>query len=306
MQIEDLKRWHWAILGLIAGLVFSYTWHDHDVVGDKFYEMAEVKQRMFERESLSKSRDSGQSILQDVRVEPPVHDYQGEVRQIVVGKRLRYNPRDQKEYLVPFYYYASVPYKPALPVPDAPALGANATVMDYLKEAQCANKLLQFRYAWELENNWFIALWCIGGVVVIGGIWPTVLNILLGAGLGRPPKSESEKENEAYLKRFGKGSTKAKPVLAAKGPTNEDMQQLDAMNAAMEGELADAGIFATAASAEASSSDSSVAAAVVPLNAGPTPVAPQGERREGETEEEFRKRFAAGDFYPVARGAKKE
>jgi hypothetical protein len=304
MQIEDLKRWHWAILGLIVGLVFSFTWQDHDVVGDKSYEFAEIKQNKFEQYAMSKSRESGQAILQNVRIEPPVHDYQNQLRQIVIGKRLGVDKQSGKERLVAFYYYASVPYTPHIPIPNA-NLPQNATVADFLAAAHKVNPLLQYRYAWELESNWSIVLWCLGGLVVIGGVWPTILAILLGAGLGRPPKSQAELDSEAYIKRFGKGSNKPKPVMATKGPTDEDMQQLDAMNTALEGQLAAAGILSTDG-ARQSADDSSVGTTIVPLTAGPAEPAPEHERRTGETEEEFRKRFAAGDFYPVARGVKKE
>ena len=182
MQLEDLKRWHWALLGLLAGLVFAYTWQDHDVVGNKTYEMAEIKQVMFERDALSKSRESEQPILQNVKVEPPVRDYMNRPVQIVIGQRLRLNQKDQKDYLVPFYYYAAIPYKPRINVPGAAPLKPDATVQDYLLEAKSVNKDLSFRYAWEYESHWFTALWAIGGVVVVGGIWPTVLQILIGAG----------------------------------------------------------------------------------------------------------------------------
>ena len=304
MQIEDFKRWHWALLGLIAGLVFAYAWQDHDVVGDQSYALAEIKQNKFERYALSKSSDSGRAILQNVRVEPPVRDYENNVRQIVTGKRLGVDDKGV-ERSTNFYYYASVPYEPRLLPPGVLALGKDATVMDYLAVAQKANPQLQYRFAWELENNWSIALGAIGGVVLIGGIWPTVLGVMLGAGLGRPPKSESEKANEEYLKRFGKGA-KSEPVAVAKGPTGGDMQRLDEMNAALETQLAAAGIFSNQT---ANASDGSTAGAViVPLNSGgdePAQVSPS-EPRPGETEEEFRKRFAAGDFYPVARASKKQ
>jgi len=274
--------------------------------------MAEIKQTVFEREALSKSRESGQPILQNVRVEPPVHDYQNNVRQIVTGKRLRYSPSDQKEYMVPFYYYASVPYSPRMPLRTAANLskdGKPPTVMDFLAAAQASNKLLSFRYAWEMENNWSFALFALGGVVIIGGIWPTILNLLLGAGLGRPPKTEEEKANEEYLKRFGKGQKKSKPVLASKGPTESDLKQLDSMNQALEIELAGAGMSITTAAPPASdeAGKRSAPAAVVALNAEPAQPAPH-ERQPGETEEEYRLRYAPDDFYPVARSthAKKE
>jgi hypothetical protein len=303
MQIEDFKRWHWALLGVAIGLIFAYAWQDHDVVGDKYYEMAEVKQVMFERESLSKSRESGQAILQNVRVEPPVRDYQNNLRQIVTGKRLRFNPKDQKEYLVPFYYYASIPYVPRVPVPDAPALAENATVVDYLKAAEKENPLLHFRYAWELQSNWFAAMWVIGGLVVIGGVWPTVLSVLLGAGLGRPSKSAEEMADAEYLKRFGKGKKKSAPVLAGKGPTDADFKQLDSMNAALEGELAAAGLSLTTAPAALEEAKNQAAPApVIALNAEPGKPAPH-ERQHGETEEEYQLRYKPDDFYPVARSS---
>jgi hypothetical protein len=308
MQIEDFKRWHWMILGLIVGLMFAYMWQDHDVVGDKSYQLAEIKQNVFERDAMSKSRESGQSILQNIKVEPPVKDYMGKSIQIVIGKRLRYSPKDQKEYLVPFYYYAALPYTQHFAVPKAPPLPAGATVLDYLNNAKTANPLLRYRFAWEYQSQWYPVLWGLGGLVVIGGIWPSILRLLIGAGLGRPPKSAEEKENEDYLSRFGKGKKEPQPVLAAKGPTEDDNRRLDEMNNAMESQLAAAGVFATAGAAAASSDDSAVGTPVIkPLTGAPEPaVVAEAAVHQEETEEERHKRFAAGDFYPVARGAKKE
>lgn len=311
MQIEDFKRWHWVLIGLAAGLIFAFAWQDHDVVGDKNYELAEVKQNNFEREALSKTREqpgSVRAVLQEVRVEPPVRDYQNNVRQIVTGKRILFNTKDQKWYPVRFYYYASVPYVPHLIPPLAAKDGKEPTVMDFLAAAQKTNPLLHYRYAWEMESNWSFVLWAIGGVVVVGGIWPTVLNVLLGAGLGRPPKTAAETENEEYLKRFGRGkSKKPKPVLAVKGPTDADLKQLDSMNAALESELAGAGMSLTPAAPAVSeeAGDHAAPQTVVPLNAAPAQPAPH-ERQHGETEEEFRARFSGGVFYPVSRGKKKE
>jgi hypothetical protein len=318
MQIEDIKRWHWLLLGLIAGLAISFAWQDHDVVGDVYYARAEIKQPKFEQEALAKSRKSGQPILQNVRVEPPVKDYANQLRQIVVGKRLLLNTADDKEYLVPFYFYAAVPYQPriALSEADNKPFPANGTVLDYLRLAKAKNPSLGFRYAWEFEPNWFIALCGAGGVVVVGIIWPTILNALMGAGFGRPPKTQSEKDNEAYLSRFGKRSQKPAASRVAKGPTQEDQDQLLAMNEKMQSELAAAGMFVTepvsatvAAATEATGTTgaSGVRAAQAATLDAPVPVAPNpAERQPHETEEEFRRRYSAGDFYPVARGVRKE
>jgi hypothetical protein len=307
MQIEDFKRWHWAVVGLIFGLAFAFMWQDHDVVGDKTYQLAEIKQNAFERSAMSKSRESGQSILQNIKVEPPVKDYMGKSVQIVIGKRLRYSPKDQKEYLVPFYFYAAVPYIEHFAVPKAPPLKAEATVLDYLNNAKTVNSLLTYRFAWEYQSQYFTAMWAMGGVVVIGGIWPSVLQILIGGGLGRRPKSEAEKANEDYLSRFGKGQKESEPVLATKGPTDANNQRLDEMNNALESQLAGAGVFATAGAA-AASDDGVADAPIAPLGAAPAEpaVAVELAVHHEETEEERRKRFAAGDFYPVARGGKKD
>jgi hypothetical protein len=308
MQIEDLKRWHWALIGLVLGLAFSYVWQDHDVVGDRYYQLGEIKQRVFEREAQSKSGESGQPILQNVRVEPPVHDYQGEIRQIVVGQRLRFDPKNQKEVLVPFYYYASVPYKPMIPAPGESSLPKDAAVLDYLAAAKTRNPALRYRFAWELQDNWFTSLWAVGGLVVVGGIWPTILNLLLGMGFGRPRKSAEAKSDAEYLSRFGKGKKVPPKVSAPTGPTEEDRAQLDQMNQSMEAQLAAAGVFATQPAAPVETAEPKLATsapAVVQLSA--TPAAPRPEERQpGETEEEFRKRFAGGEFYPVSRGPRKE
>ena len=93
MEFQDIKRWHWAVAGLLAGLAFAFMFSDHDVDTNSAGANRELKQPIFEREVLSRSRESHEPILQDVKVEPPVLDFQRHQTQIVRGERLQYSEK---------------------------------------------------------------------------------------------------------------------------------------------------------------------------------------------------------------------
>jgi hypothetical protein len=151
------------------------------------------------------------------------------------------------------------------------------SVRDYLTDVAKEHKHVSFRYAWWKEPKATLALWTMGGLVLVGGVWPTVVNLLVGAGFGR----RREKDPEYDLDRFQGEPEVVKPAPPATVGMEDHLREL-------EEELAQnlkAGVATTAA---------------------PQPEQPvaklTGEKLQVEAtpEVEEHKEYK-GDFYPVVR-----
>src|SRR5665213_75594 len=163
-------------------------------------------------------------------------------------------------------------------------LDPNYTVLDYLAFAKARDPRIGYRYAWWMGRGAILTIGAVGGLVVIGGIWPTVLSLLTGAGFGRLPR-----EKEVYdLSRFH-GNSEGSPKVAATGLDADAARELEVVTDAkireLEAELAGRG--------KGDEMHKSVEA-VRPLDAA----AIEESAKEKHAEDvEF-----AGEFYPVARG----
>ena len=114
----------------------------------------------------------------------------------------------------PYQLIADVPFKMA---GSAPAPRADFTIRDYIDQLRKNHSEITYRYAWWNLPTAAAAIWGGGAVLLIGGIWPTLVSLMIGAGLGRKKDQESEYD----LDRF-KGGTEAAAKSASKAPTAED------------------------------------------------------------------------------------
>ncbi len=181
----------------------------------------------------------------------------------------------------------------AVPVRALRLTDPTYTVLDYLKEAAPGGQVPHYRFAWWVQPRATMALWAVGAVLLLGGIWPSVLTLLTGAGFGRPvPEADYD------LDRF-KGEPK--PVVAATPAntlTDEDQEELAALEERImaglsaDGELPDQNIPMTPTSAP-STPRMLTAAPEKPIDEQEQPVAP--------TRSENHPAYQ-GEFYPVVRG----
>ncbi len=74
---------------------------------------------------------------------------------------------------------------PATAPSEAAAQGQ--TVVDYL-ERMSREKGVSYRYAWWNHPHWQRAIWTAGSFVLVGLVWPTVVNVLAFGTLRRPPE----------------------------------------------------------------------------------------------------------------------
>ena len=222
MQIEDFKAWHWVVVGLFVGVVFSGVltwagpWFDTDsldTIDPATFEHA-VTGRLLRRGDprLLKAFHDGQPVIKDLVVHPP---FKGEPtgRYWVTGKLYAIYPTykdptspSSKMQVVdqwtPFKFPASAPF-----VGEVGATGKFATVGDYLaavtKTPAAAN--VRYRFAWQETPA---ALWTLpplGGLLIIGIAWPTALGAMQSFGMARPPKVRA--------------APKPKPAVAPVRPT---------------------------------------------------------------------------------------
>lgn len=121
-------------------------------------------------------------------------------------------------------------------------------------------------------------VWMGSSFVLIGLIWPALIQMMLRGGFGRP-KSDYD------LKRF-KGETAKAPVAKRAGMTAADMQRLREWEQSMEGRLKTSAVPGQQPQAAAAGS-----APVKKLTGGPLgPLAPA----PPEEDKEY-----TGEFYPV-------
>jgi hypothetical protein len=124
----------------------------------------------------------------------------------------------------PRCFVTEVPYK-ALGPTTQPAAAA-FTVVDYLKSL----KGVGFQYAWWRDPRWGLGIWTAASVVLIGGIWPTLVNLMVYGSIWRPRQSK------------GIDLSRVKPTTAEAAPqpsiTEKDLAETERLGAQLEVQLA--------------------------------------------------------------------
>jgi hypothetical protein len=233
MAIEDLKRWHWVVIGCLVGLVLGFG----QVYGgnEPGVNLPSLGPQEFEEALRATPRD-GQPVLENITVYPGPSD---EPDLVVMDERTdwglyarmrdggagaRGNARQIK--YVQHRIYARKPFKPLIPVPGA-ATGPHYTVRDYLKDLSKTEPgaAVKFRYAWWKEPKTLVALWTAGSTLLIGGVWPTVLNFLLGAGFGRRMPKDPDYDLDRFKSEPEAGAPEA--TVADAGAVEEHVRKLE-------------------------------------------------------------------------------
>src|SRR5207244_2481957 len=110
----------------------------------------------------------------------------GQIRQVnfVVCSLLTPEPNGKYKYK-PVHFAAEIPFKVVNLVKPKSDI---YSIRDYLAEVKERFPDVQYRYAWWTQPKAQFGLWMGGAVLLIGGVWPSLVNLMIGAGLGRPHK----------------------------------------------------------------------------------------------------------------------
>jgi hypothetical protein len=288
MGLEDLGRWQWAGIGLIAGLAFGGVWSQIESDGSGYNTLN--SQREFEQGVAYDQPDDGfrPGKIYDIVVHPK--NKLGVVwvtfQKVGWGVTERI---DGKPYASVHSYQFKAP-EPFVPRVHQPKTSKpDLTVQEYLADLKASfpDAKIGYRYAWEEQTPVILAGSTVAGVVLLGGVWPSIVGLLTGAGIRGPRRKKKEQHYD--LSRYGSGSDDA---IKAGGPvvTDADKAQMAEMEEAM---LAKLGNFGKAPDRDSDSVDED-AVTVTPLTGGP--LEPDQIAAKGKESKEYK-----GDFYPVAR-----
>ncbi len=287
MDLQDLKRWHWAVAGLVIGLALSYMYDGWDPSG----QVPSVGIGTVQRDLLRVARgaDRDLPLIRNIRLFPPV------VENGVERWYMQLEMIDPVQRAYVRYEVKSIPTPFKVERPNNTEFARNQEVENvrvYLDAVAAANDGFSYTYLWWRERPWIYTFWTGGAVLLVGGVWPTVLSVLVGAGFGRPPREKEEYD----LSRFGKGKSEASAQPAAPAV---DAEELEAVTRAYEAGLAGEGegeAMPAEADAETAGSPPEIRKlTITPLEEAPPILKPPEEEKE-----------YVGEFYPVARPAHKK
>ena len=214
----------------------------------------------------------------------------GDTMQSVITKKYgKYSPELRKAFVeANFFIYSTATSAADIKIvpgfvyylPWNPADGHSIT--DFLTEAAKLGYNASFQYRWMEIPKYVYPIWMGGSFVIIGLIWPMLLRMMLGQGLGRAGPEQFN------LRRY-RGSS-PKPAAKSAGPTAEDQQRLIDLEQSMLASLKAQQAGEPAAPAAAAPAPAQV---VKLAGAAPAqPQAPQSPEREKTYE---------GEYYPVDR-----
>lgn len=253
MGLENLKFWHWMIIGVLLGVGYGY-------VKSQFPAETQDGVRTRDRGQFQQDLASG-AILRKLVLHPAVDGQEWLTGEIYlrpngsVFQTVRPQPPGGRRWWPRTNAAASQPAA-ARPLPEGGHWGkldllaaqptraskdykTNVTGREYLAWVQkeygnrpYAEHDVNYRFAWWEVPTYCMAIYGAGGFVVIGVIWPSLIAVMMGAGLvKRPPKDDFDLSK---YKPEEVDAAAAKPTV-----TQQDQDDLAALNAQLEAGVQD-------------------------------------------------------------------
>jgi len=274
MGIEDLKRWHWALIGIVLGAVLGGA---RLMLPPDEVDSADTRisaETFVYGLGQSTGGQANLPLFRKIKVYPTQNELD-----YVTAEQLMPIPGTRK------YQYKAISFHGTRPFRAGGA--STPSVRDFIERAQKRHSEISYTYAWWADPKFVWITWIGGGVLIIGGIWPTLLNFMIGAGWGRQKKVKETFD----LSRFKGEESKSDEKKAV---TQQDIDQLRALEAQLEENLKPTGAGHAATELEQTE------APVRQLTGGPLESASLAKEEE---EHDYK-----GEFYPVARphGKKEE
>jgi hypothetical protein len=180
MGLEQLSRWHWIIIGAIFGMVFGYA---VALSGDSIDGVQSASQSDFERDVGFDDPASKLPLISGIVIHPKQYStVTGGDADLVTYQRLMVDANG-KNWWGDRYFVARIPFTPALRR-GAPA-DPSMTFQKFMEGITKERPSVRYHYGWWLQPSNAVMTGAALGIVAVGLIWPTLLNLMLGAGLGR-------------------------------------------------------------------------------------------------------------------------
>lgn len=299
MHVEDLKRWHWIAISLVIGLGLAYVYSGVAAEGGPSTRRTMGPGEFFRQVGRVAKDKAGETLpmVRNVRIYPPVEGKNLVTLEELIITTDRATGARSAEYQ-PRQFVAEIPFTLTRQAPQNP----NWTVRDELERRQKTNPAVQFRYVAVAAAPYVYGICLAGSFMLIGVIWPTLLGRLQYGGYGAPPRTAAERaaDDKYNLSKARSGSAHTAAPAAKKGPSQADLDQLHAVTARYQQNVAG---MAAAGGGASSQTHSGLAVAEPPKSAAAQrnwdakpaePIAPAARRPEDEDEVEVK-----GEYYPV-------
>jgi len=232
MQLAALLRWHWIVIGILAGLVLGLvrSADDGEIYGVDVhgYGLILPDQQQFENALIQDY--NGTRLFSEPVVYPHwTTDTSGKsvIVYIVSGRYWDGHPQEKNGKVVaewlPRCFIAHTPYKPRIGLTDGTGKVAAEfpTVVEFM--AALHNRYgVSYRYAWWAAHPvWTSLMVCI---ILIGGVWPTVINLLTWGKFTRP--AEAKGLSLWKVRKRNAPATTPKPAIQYAGGDDLDGQLL--------------------------------------------------------------------------------
>lgn len=300
MGIENSKRWHWIVVALVVGPALAFM-NGQAEPGAGLRSMSGAE---FEREVALKEVPGDNPNLKNVVVHPAQIGAYDKPVFVVTMDRAVFDKKEKGWRYQPYALQAEVPYvssdgagRRGGPAAASSASSPDRTILDALKDLSAKTPTIKYKYAWWEEPKWSYGLWSAGSLAAIGGIWPTVLALMLGAGLGPKPK-----EPEYDLDRFKSSEGETESAAANPAPktmSDDDRQRLHTQLEKLEQNIGSAAVMTDVPAPSQAQGAAGAAGGPAPirqLNGGPVEM--QAPLDKEDEDKEYK-----GEFYPVARVA---
>lgn len=285
MQLSAVPRWQWIAVAIVAGALVGFVTDAANSqlfgINVQGYGMLLTDQQRFENALIQDYK--GIRLFSNPVVYPHwTTDPRGKRKLVYIvsgqywnGQQEIKNGQAVAEW-VPRCIITQTPYQPRIAVTDA----SNKTVAEFpsvveFLDALHRNNSVSYSYAWWGLHP--VLNWVAGSVLVIGGVWPTLINLLAFGALTRP---KEVKAVSLWNVRRPK-PPQAPKISYVSSPPEADEQASPPPPAPAEGEDTDP-------------------TAVVPLGNAPLELVPEGPREHRD--------YGADqdDFYPTERHAPRE
>ena len=287
MGIERVRLWMWVLCGGLVGWLASEVYLSAKLPDLQTLSTAVADQSRFETYLMA--TDGKNPKMHDLMVHPYTLSEKGQRTRALIVTGVYY--RSATDVPQPMHFIATGNYKPIIPLTrlgrakgqelaKCYAALQQPTIVEYLNLIGEARGF-SVAYAWWEEPRRIRAVGIGGGVVIIGLLWPIIINLLVYHRLLRPRETPA-------TSLIGVAGTSNGP------PPKIDVAPIDELNKELEERLAEA-------ASEADSPAPAVAAAAPsapkPLDLTPIAAAPVEQDRETEFGAK------ADDFYPTERHA---
>lgn len=190
MNLSAMKTWQWVLIGIVVGLLLSWTQLSSDIMRE-FPLRRSVDQSDFER--LIARSWSDEPRIRDVVVYPT-----DDGRYLVsFERRVDLAGIDESIIYHPYVFLADGQYKVARRRGEVKR-GQEMPFLDYMAAMQKENESLEYSYAWWRDKRYVLVVWGGGSVLLIGGLWPLMIRFMINRGYVPRPKEELYD-----LERFG-------------------------------------------------------------------------------------------------------